>query len=75
MLPFSVEQVIQMALDAADKALKSGNLIPMKADYNFLEDEEAQTVNSIYNIYREFVMTQDEGQILNELYRKYHAYF
>lgn len=75
MLPLSLEQVIQMALDAADKALKEGRLIPMKAEHDWTQDDNAETVNSIYNLYREFVMTKDEGDILNELYRKYHEFF
>lgn len=74
-LPFTIEQVIQIALDATAKKLKEGKLIKMTENYDFFSDDEAATVYSIYNLHRELTSPEFEDQILTAMYQKYQTYF
>lgn len=74
-LPFSIEQVIEITLDATAKKIREGKLIPMSQDYDFYADDEAQTVYSIFNLHRDLTTPEYEDQILEAMYKKYQSYF
>lgn len=74
-LPFSIEQVIQITLDATEKKIKEGKLIGMTEDHDFFSDEEAMTVFSIFNLHRDLTTPEYENQLLDAMYKKYQKYF
>ena len=80
MLPLSKEQVVKMALDAVEKKIKDGKMIPMNQDFDWDDKKnyvggDPESVYSICSLYEQFLMREDEGLIESALYQKYPEYF
>lgn len=72
---FTVELAIKMAITHAEQLRKKGRLIAMDMDYDWNQEGEAHTVNSLYNLYREFASPQNEDLIRKALFERYPDYF